>query len=80
MSHKVTSDPKGMSYKVTSSVQVMSHKQHITKNPPITQPKYTHPPTHIKENLSSTDGSSKRVNAKELILYKDDINTYTDLH
>ncbi|KAK8840665.1 hypothetical protein M9Y10_030440 [Tritrichomonas musculus] len=58
------------------SVQVMSHKQHTTRNPPVTQSEYHHPPTHRKENLSSTDGSSKRVNAKQLILYKDDVNSY----
>ncbi|KAK8881985.1 hypothetical protein M9Y10_044624 [Tritrichomonas musculus] len=72
MSHKVISGPKGLSNR---SVQILSYKQRITPNPPITQPRCVHPLTHIKENLASTDGSSKRVNAKELILYKDDINT-----
>ena len=57
-------------------VQVMSHKQHITPNEPVTKPEYKHPYTHKKENLSATDGSSKRVNAKQLILYKDDVNSY----
>ena len=60
----------------SKSVQVMSHKQYTTPNPPITKPEYHHPPTHRKENLSATDGSSKRVNAKQLILYKDDVNSY----
>lgn len=54
----------------------MSYRQHITKNESITKPEYIHPPTHRKENLSATDGSSKRVNAKQLILYKDDVNSY----
>ena len=58
------------------SVQVMSYKQHNTPSESITKPKYKHPPTHKKENLSATDGSSKRVNAKQLILYKDDVNSY----
>lgn len=58
------------------SVQVLSYKQCTTKNPPITQPKCLHPPSHRKENLSASDGSSKRVNAKQLILYKDDMNSY----
>ena len=58
------------------SVQVMSHKQHIMKNPPISTPPPKHPSTHRKENLSATDGSSHKVNAKQLILYKDDVNTY----
>ena len=58
------------------NVQVMSHKQHATPTPSITKPKYRHPATHHKENLSATDGSSKRVNAKQLILYKDDVNSY----
>lgn len=57
-------------------VQVMSYRQRITKNESITKPEYIHPPTHRKENLSATDGSSKRVNAKQLILYKDDVNSY----
>lgn len=52
----------------------MSHKQHVTKSRPITQPKFIHPPTHHKESLSVTDGSSKMVNSKELILYNDDVN------
>lgn len=54
----------------------MSYRQRITKNEPVTKPKYTNPYTHRKENLSATDGSSKRVNAKQLILYKDDVNSY----
>ena len=60
----------------SKKTQVMSHKQHITPNPSVTKPSFTHPPTHVKENLSQTDGSSKKVNAKQLILYKDDINSY----
>ena len=57
-------------------VQVMSHKQRITQPQPVSQPKYTHPVTHHKENLTVNNGSSKRVNAKQLILYKDDVNSY----
>lgn len=57
-------------------VQIMSYRQHTTPNPPLTKPEYKHPMTHKKENLSSNDGSSKRVNAKQLILYKDDVNSY----
>ena len=57
-------------------VQIMSYKQNITPNESVTKPKYTNPYTHKKENLSATDGSSKRVNAKQLILYKDDVNSY----
>ena len=57
-------------------VQIMSYKQHITPTQPISKPEYKHPPTHKKENISSPDGSSKTVNAKQLILYKDDINSY----
>ena len=57
-------------------VQIMSYKQNITPNESVTKPKYTNPYTHKKENLSATDGSSNKVNAKELILYKDDVNSY----
>lgn len=57
-------------------VQIMSYKQHITANPPISQQSFKHPPTHIKENIYANDGSSHRVNAKELILYKNDVNSY----
>lgn len=57
-------------------VQFMSHHQHITRNQPTTKPEFKHPETHKKENLFAPDGSSKRVNAKELILYKDDVNAY----
>ncbi len=57
-------------------VQIMSYKQQCMSDPPITKPMYKHPPTHKKENLASNDGSSKRVNAKQLILYKDDVNSY----
>ena len=60
----------------SKNVQVMSHKQRITSNPPVTKPKYKHPPTHSKENLSLVDGKASKVNAKQLILYKDDINSY----
>ena len=60
----------------SKGVQIMSHKQHITPNQPITKPEYKHPLSHKKENLSRTDGSSKTVNAKQLILYKDDVNSY----
>ena len=60
----------------SKQVQIMSHKQHSTPNPPISKPEFKHPKTHRKENLSATDGSSKRVNAKELILYKNDVNSY----
>lgn len=58
------------------SVQVMSYKQHVTKQQPITQPKFKHPATHHKENLSAVDGKANKVNAKQLILYKDDVNSY----
>ena len=57
-------------------VQIMSYKQHIMPNSPITKPEYKHPTTHKKENIFVTDGSSKRINAKELILYKNDVNSY----
>ena len=57
-------------------VQNMSYKQRIFKNPPISTPSFKHPSTHHKENLSVNDGSSRKVNAKELILYKDDVNSY----
>lgn len=57
-------------------VQIMSYKQHVTHNEPITKPEYKHPVTHHKENLIATDGSSKIVNAKQLILYKNDVNSY----
>lgn len=57
-------------------VQVMSYKQHITPNEPITKPEFKHPMAHKKENLASNDGSSNKINAKQLILYKDDINSY----
>ena len=57
-------------------VQIMSYKQNITPNESIMKPEYKHPPTHKKENISSTDGSSNKVNAKQLILYKDDVNSY----
>lgn len=58
------------------NVQIMSHRQCITPNPPITQPKFKHPATHHKENLSAVDGKANKVNAKQLILYKDDVNSY----
>ena len=58
------------------SVQVMSHNHHVTKQQPITQPKFKHPPTHHKENLACNDGKANKVNAKQLILYKDDVNSY----
>lgn len=54
----------------------MSYKQHTTPNQPIIKPEYKHPPTHTKENLSRTDGSASKINAKELIIYKDDVNSY----
>ena len=58
------------------NVQIMSHRQCITPNPPVTKTVFKHPPTHIKENLSAVDGKANKVNAKQLILYKDDVNSY----
>ena len=57
-------------------IQIMSYKQRSGSIPPITKPKYTHPYTHSKENLTRNDGASNKVNAKQLILYKDDVNSY----
>ena len=71
MSGKQSFTPKG-----GIRVQNMSYKQHITPTPPISTPPFKHPSTHHKENLSVNDGSSRKVNAKQLILYKDDVNTY----
>lgn len=58
------------------NVQIMSHRQRITPNPSVTQPQYKNPPSHRKENLSAVDGKACNVNAKQLILYKDDVNSY----
>ena len=58
------------------NIQVMSHKQHIPPTPPLSTPPFKHPLTHIKENNTAIDGSSHKVNAKELILYKDDTNSF----
>lgn len=58
------------------SVQVMSQKQHTTPTPPITKPEYRHPLTHRKENLIAVDQSCRCVNSKQLILFKDDVNSY----
>lgn len=58
------------------NVQIMSFKQHTTPNAKVTQPEYKHPPTHKKENLSTVEGKGHKANAKQLILYKDDVNSY----
>lgn len=58
------------------NVQVMSFKQHVTPNVSVSKPEYKHPPTHYKENLSAVDGKAHKVNAKRLIIYKDDVNSY----
>ena len=54
----------------------MSFKQHVTPNVSVSKPEYKHPPTHYKENLSAVDGKAHKVNAKRLIIYKDDVNSY----
>ena len=61
----------------TKRVQHMSYKQYITKDRPLSTPALIHPPSHRKENLAVINGSSKTVNAKQLILYKDDVNTFS---
>ena len=61
----------------SNRVQYMSYNQHITKDLPLSTPAPKHPPSHRKENLSVINGSSKTVNAKQFILYKDDVNTFS---